>query len=97
MIWDIGAIAASGNPGALDLFRRILLASAYVPGAFPPVMIYVELDGRHCQEMQVDGGAVAQTFLIPSVVGERSTYAQIDHRDCLRSPAARFSSAPSRC
>ncbi|MCL2430395.1 MAG: patatin-like phospholipase family protein [Alphaproteobacteria bacterium] len=70
VIWNIGAIAASGNPGALDLFHKILLASASVPGAFPPVMIDVELDGRHCQEMHVDGGAIAQTFLIPSVVGQ---------------------------
>jgi hypothetical protein len=70
VIWNIGAIAASGHPGALDLFRKLLLASASVPGAFPPVLIDVELDGHHYQEMHVDGGAVAQTFLIPSAVGE---------------------------
>jgi len=70
VIWNIGAIAASGRPGALDLFRKLLLASASVPGAFPPVLIDVELDGHHYQEMHVDGGAVAQTFLIPSAVGE---------------------------
>src|SRR3954470_23235775 len=33
VIWDIGAIAASGHPGALDLIRKILRASAAVPGA----------------------------------------------------------------
>ncbi|MGH7072105.1 MAG: patatin-like phospholipase family protein [Acetobacteraceae bacterium] len=65
MIWNIGAIAASGKPGALDLFRRILLASSAIPGAFPPVMIDVDANGRHYQEMQVDGGAVAQAFLYP--------------------------------
>lgn len=65
VIWNIGAIAASGKPGALDLFRRILLASAAIPGAFPPVMIDVEAGGRHYQEMHVDGGAVAQAFLYP--------------------------------
>jgi predicted patatin/cPLA2 family phospholipase len=69
VIWNIGAIAASGRPGALELFRKILLASASIPGVFPPVFIDVELDGRHYQEMHVDGGAVAQTFLIPSAVG----------------------------
>ncbi len=42
VFWNIGAIAASGRPGALDLFRKILLASAAVPGLFPPVMIDVE-------------------------------------------------------
>jgi hypothetical protein len=68
IIWNIGAIAASGQPGALDLFRKILLASASIPGAFPPVMIDVEAGGHRYQEMHVDGGAVAQTFLIPPQV-----------------------------
>lgn len=69
VIWNIGAIATSGRPEALDLFRRILLASAALPGLFPPVMIDVDAGGRRFQEMHVDGGAVAQTFLIPSQVG----------------------------
>ncbi len=69
VIWNIGAIATSGRPEALELFRRILLASAAVPGLFPPVMIDVDAGGRHYQEMHVDGGAFAQTFLIPSYVG----------------------------
>jgi predicted patatin/cPLA2 family phospholipase len=65
ILWNIGAIAASGQPGALDLFRKILLASASIPGVFPPVMIDVEAGGHRYQEMHVDGGAVAQTFLLP--------------------------------
>jgi predicted patatin/cPLA2 family phospholipase len=65
-IWNIGAIAASGNPGALDLIRKILRASSAVPGIFQPVMIDVELDGEHYQELHVDGGAIAQIFLYPS-------------------------------
>ena len=31
VIWNIGALAASGHPGALDLFRKILRASAAIP------------------------------------------------------------------
>jgi len=70
--WNIGAIAASGHPRALDLVRRILLASAAVPGAFPPVMIDVMLDGKPYQEMHVDGGAFTQVFLYPrSVTSQR--------------------------
>jgi len=65
VIWNIGAIAASGRPGAVELVRRILLASAAIPGAFPPVMIDVDVDGVPHQEMHVDGGAIAQTFLYP--------------------------------
>ena len=65
VIWNIGAIAASGQPEALNLFRKILLASASVPAFFPPVLIDVEVNGRHYQEMHVDGGAIAQMFLYP--------------------------------
>ncbi|MEX2298387.1 MAG: hypothetical protein WD715_13305, partial [Dongiaceae bacterium] len=65
VIWNIGAIASSGAPQALELIRKIFVASAAVPGAFPPVMIDVEVDGQPYQEMHVDGGAVSQAFLYP--------------------------------
>lgn len=65
VIWNIGALAASGHPRALDLFHKILRASAAIPGAFQPVLIDVEVDGRKFQEMHVDGGAIAQLFLYP--------------------------------
>ena len=68
VIWNIGALAASGHPGALDLFRKILRASAAIPGAFQPVLIDVEIDGRKYQEMHVDGGAIAQLFLYPASI-----------------------------
>jgi predicted patatin/cPLA2 family phospholipase len=68
VIWNIGAIAASGHPGALDLFRKILRASAAIPGAFQPVFIDVEIDGKKYQEMHVDGGAIAQLFLYPPTI-----------------------------
>jgi len=65
VIWNIGKIAASGNPKALDLVRDILVASAAIPGAFPPMMIDVEVNGKSYQEMHVDGGASAQVFAYP--------------------------------
>jgi predicted acylesterase/phospholipase RssA len=65
VIWNIGKLAASGNPRALDLFRIILVASAAVPGAFPPTMINVSVDGKTYQEMHVDGGATTQVFVYP--------------------------------
>ena len=34
------------RPGALELVQKILLASAAIPGTFPPVMIDVESDGQ---------------------------------------------------
>ena len=65
VVWNVGKIASSGNPQALELIRKILLASAAIPGAFPPTMIRVEADGRSYEEMHVDGGASAQVFLYP--------------------------------
>jgi hypothetical protein len=59
------AIAASKSPNALALFRTVLLASASIPGAFPPVMIDVTVDGQHFQEMHADGGTMAQVFVYP--------------------------------
>lgn len=65
VIWNVGAIARSGHPRALETIRRIMLASAAIPGAFPPTMFNVILDGQPHQEMHVDGGAFAQAFLYP--------------------------------
>jgi hypothetical protein len=70
VIWNVGAIAASGHPRALELVRKLMLASAAIPGAFPPTMIDVQVDGQPHQEMHVDGGAIAQVFLYPQSVTE---------------------------
>ncbi len=66
VIWNIGAIAKSGHPRALETIRRVLLASAAIPGAFPPSMFDVTLGDKKYQEMHVDGGAFAQSFLYPA-------------------------------
>ena len=65
VIWNIGKIAENGGPQALELVRRILIASAAIPAAFPPMMIDVEVNGKHYQEMHVDGGASRQVFVYP--------------------------------
>ncbi len=65
VIWNMTKIAASGDPKALDLFHSIMIASAAIPGAFPPVMIDVEANGQRYQEMHVDGGTMSQLFLYP--------------------------------
>lgn len=70
VVWNIGALAASGDPRAPEVIRKVLLASAAIPGAFPPVLFDVEVDGRRYQELHVDGGAIAQVFLYPAAVGE---------------------------
>jgi hypothetical protein len=63
IIWDMGAIASAGTPESLVLYRNIILASASVPGFFPPVLIDVEVDGRKFQELHVDGGTTSAVFL----------------------------------
>ena len=65
VIWDLGEIAASGQPRALELIHKILLASASIPVAFPPVLIEVEAEGRQFDELHVDGGGASQVYLYP--------------------------------
>jgi predicted acylesterase/phospholipase RssA len=68
VIWDMGAIAASGAPGALELFRKVMLASAAIPGVFSPVMIDVDLGDERLQEMHVDGGVISQLLVYPPLI-----------------------------
>jgi hypothetical protein len=62
VVWDMGAIASSGHPGAPDLFRKVMLASASIPVAFPPVYVPVEAGGKTYDEMHVDGGVTTEVF-----------------------------------
>ena len=66
-IWNLGAIAMQGGKPARDLFRSVLVASASVPGVFPPVMIDVQDGGKTFQEMHVDGGASTPFFIAPDI------------------------------
>ncbi len=63
VIWDIGAIATSHTPGALALFRKILLASASLPGIFPPQYFNLTYQGKTYKELHVDGGVATQVIL----------------------------------
>ena len=62
VIWDMGAIASIGTPKALELFNKVLMASAAIPVAFPPVLFNVEVSGKEYDEMHVDGGTATQMF-----------------------------------
>ena len=68
VVWNMGAIAAHGGDRAIKLFRTVLLASSSIPGAFPPVQIDVESDGKHFSEMHVDGGVGGQFFVAPAAL-----------------------------
>ena len=66
MIWDLTAIAASRRPDRRDLFVQVLLASAAIPGIFPPVQFrVVAADGKSYTELHVDGGVTAEVIFVP--------------------------------
>jgi hypothetical protein len=68
VIWNMGeiAVAAARDPEAAQLFRDVLLASASIPGVFPPVHVKVRVGNRVFEEMHVDGGPTRQVFLAPA-------------------------------
>lgn len=73
ILWDMGAIALAGQaPGqearAVALFRNVLVASASIPGVFPPVMMPRGADGAGLSEMHVDGGVSTPFVLGPATL-----------------------------
>jgi predicted patatin/cPLA2 family phospholipase len=71
VVWDLGAIASSGRPDRLKLYRDAVLASAAIPASFNPV--YVTADGAGGAQMHVDGAVRAplllQGFMFPPGAG----------------------------
>ena len=78
VIWDMGAIAATGGRQAYKLFRDVLAASASVPVVFAPQLIDVEANNRRFQEMHVDGAITAPVFILPDtlLLGGKSVIAR---------------------
>jgi predicted acylesterase/phospholipase RssA len=71
VIWDLGSIAMNGGAGARALFRDVLVASASVPGLFPPVIIRVQEQQALYDEVHVDG-TIAVPFFVPLAFAEPS-------------------------
>lgn len=71
VIWNMGAIAASGNADALELFRDVVVASASIPGVYPAVAIQATANGRVFQELHSDGGSTSQILTPPLVAGPK--------------------------
>lgn len=63
--WYMGAIAAHGGAEAVKLFQDVLVASASVPGVFPPVLIESSNGGVVFREMHVDGGVTTPFLALP--------------------------------
>jgi predicted acylesterase/phospholipase RssA len=66
VIWDLGSVALYGGADAKRLFRTILLASASVPGLFPPVLVRFRAEGGEREEIHVDGGVTVPFFIAPA-------------------------------
>ncbi len=62
-VWNLTKLAKEGTPEALEMYRKVLLASASPPVAFPPV----EIDGYLFGD-----GAVRNNLLIIGLVGPTS-------------------------
>jgi predicted acylesterase/phospholipase RssA len=70
VVWDLGSIAMYGGKRAKALIRDVLVASASVPGLFPPVIIRVQERGRLFDEAHVDGTATTP-FLVPASLAQQ--------------------------
>jgi hypothetical protein len=71
IVWDLGAIAKNGGSSARALLRDVLVASASVPGMFPPIIIHVEENGGSHDEAHVDGAATVPLFVPPAFMQPR--------------------------
>jgi len=83
VVWNMGEIALAANQQAVELFRDVILASASIPGLFPPVNINVMVDGKPYEELHVDGGVTRQVFVAPLNVPYRmfdQFYGRAPHR-----------------
>ena len=80
VIWNMGEIAKQGDEKALQLFRKVLLASAAIPVAFPSVKFQVEADNQIYEEVHIDGGTTNNAFFLPLRVGLGSYLKQLGLR-----------------
>ncbi|NIP29728.1 MAG: patatin family protein, partial [Candidatus Dadabacteria bacterium] len=72
VIWNMGHIAEIGDERALELFQKIILASAAMPVALNPIYFSVEANGKVYDEMHVDGGVTVQVFFYGSILNIES-------------------------
>jgi len=80
VIWNMGEIASAGTKRALQLMRKVVLASASIPGVFPPVLIDVKVNGKVRQEMHVDGGTTDNAILLPIQTNIRAIDKSLGHK-----------------
>ncbi|KKN85653.1 hypothetical protein LCGC14_0276360 [marine sediment metagenome] len=77
VIWDMGKIASSGRPDALQRYRDVLLASCSTQVFLPPVYFPVEAGGKTYYEMHGDGATYAQAFFRGFLLDFEDTLKQV--------------------
>lgn len=65
VVWNMGAIAIKQDDEAVELFRKVLVASASIPALFPAVRIEATANGNHFEELHADGGITRQVYIVP--------------------------------
>ncbi|MFN6981466.1 MAG: patatin-like phospholipase family protein [Brevundimonas sp.] len=66
VIWDMGLLASQNDDNSRALFKEVLVASASIPGVFPPVLIAgLQPDQTVVMEMHADGGVNTPFLAIP--------------------------------
>ncbi|WAC58426.1 patatin-like phospholipase family protein [Brevundimonas sp. SL130] len=66
VIWDMGLLASQNDDNSRALFKEVLVASASIPGVFPPVLIAgLQPDLTVVMEMHADGGINSPFLAIP--------------------------------
>jgi predicted acylesterase/phospholipase RssA len=68
VVWDLGSIAKNGGSSARTLMLDVLVASASVPGMFPPVIIRIAENGLNDDQAHVDGAATVPFFVPPALL-----------------------------
>ncbi len=86
VVWNMGAIACSSDPEAFALFRKVILASASLPGLFSTPLIDVEVDGVKYDEMHGDGGVFAPAFFHTYAVDTKKALETISAEDDRKRP-----------
>jgi len=81
VIWDLGSIALNAGVNARVMFRDVLVASASVPGMFPPVVMHFRKNGQIYDEAHVDGSVTLPFFVAPEFADD-----SLESRD-VRTPA----------
>lgn len=83
VVWDMGAIAASGHERRVRIFQKVLRASAAVPGIFKPVYIQPAVENS-ARQMHVDGAVKApvliRSFMLQTPAQKRTLHVIINRQ-----------------